>query len=72
MVSCEEIRIPESLRFLLVESEIKANEFRIPHLTIEIQNLSSTDLQRLESRIQDCLEFPYMGRFEWAPFSQTT
>ena len=46
-----------------MESEIQASEFRIPHITIEIQNPSSTDLQRLESRIQDCLEFPYMGRF---------
>ena len=79
----KEIRIPESGKFLFVESGIRENqeswvlesgielrESGIP-VTIGIQNPSSTDkywnpvqsgIHGVESRIQDCPGFPYMGR----------
>ena len=61
---CKGIRIPESGTVLPVESGILGfgirnasstdKEFGIQHLESEIQGI--------ESRIQDCLGFPYMGR----------
>ena len=56
----------------VLESGIQLEESRIP-LTIGIHNPSSTDkdhgirnlefvIRGVESRIQDCLEFPYTGR----------
>ena len=64
--ACKEIRIPESGKFLLLESGIlgsgiqnTAQGIRIS-LTIGIQDQSSTDkesrIQYLESWIQDCLD----------------
>ena len=61
---CKGIWIPESGKVLPVESGILGfgnrnasstdKEFGIQHLESEIQGI--------ESRIQDCLGFPYMGR----------
>ena len=61
---CKGIPIPESGKVLPVESGILGfgnrnasstdKEFGIQHLESEIQGI--------ESRIQDCLGFPYMGR----------
>ena len=49
------IRIAESDRFLLLESRIQA-----PVTKSGIQYLES-EINGVESRIQDCLVFPYMG-----------
>ena len=70
--SCKEIQIPESKKFLLVESGIQLKQFGIPQ-KIGNRNLSSIDKDRgiqwpesgihgVEPRIQDCPGFPYMGR----------
>ena len=54
----KKIRIPESKKALLVESGIP--------LTFEIRNPDSTDKESrihiVESRIQDCIGYPYMRR----------
>ena len=54
----KEIRIPESKQALLVESGIP--------LTFEIRNPDSIDKESrihfVESRIQDCIGYPYMRR----------
>ena len=66
------LRISESGKLLHVESEIQLQESGIL-LTTRIQNSTSTDkgcriqyltsgIHDVESRIQDCLRFPYMGR----------
>ena len=69
--SCTGIRIPESGKFFLwnpeswaLESGIQCKEWGIT-LTIGIPNPGPTDKDwnpqhGRESRIQDCLEFPYM------------
>ena len=48
-------------------SEIQVKESEIP-LTMEMWNPISTDkesiIHEVESTIQDCLRFPYMGRFK--------
>ena len=76
IAKCKGIRIPESGKFLLVESGILGLEIRNTAeksgnpLTTRIQNPSSIDAQwetlesgihSVESRIQDGLEFPYIG-----------
>ena len=67
---CKAIRIPESGKFLPMESrvrEIFASGIRIP-LTIGIRNPRSTDknsgIHGVEYRIQDCLGLSYMGGME--------
>ena len=72
LAPCKGIRIPESSKFLLVEWGIldvgiqnTAQGIRNP-LMIRIRNPSSTDnesgIHGIESRIQECLGFPYVGR----------
>ena len=69
---CKGIQIPESGKILLMESGIQLKEYGIP-LKIVIQNPSSTDkywnpylesgIHSVESRIQDCPGFPYIGKW---------
>ena len=62
------IRIPESQKFLLGESGVAAQGIRNPFedCNPESKFLESSSLESgihgVESRIPDCLEFPYMGR----------
>ena len=63
------IRIPVSGKFLLVESAIFGfgiqNTAPESHKRLESRiqfSLTKTGIHGVESRIQDCLEFPYKGR----------
>ena len=69
------VRNPESEKFLQVESKILGfgirnpskdlnPEYKVPLTKTGIQYLES-GIQLVESRIQDCLRFPYIGRSSW-------
>ena len=80
IASCKENEIPESGKFLPLESGIL--DFGIRNTTQRIRNPSPTEkesrieylesgIHGVESRIQTCLGFPYIGRQEllvqWKP-----
>ena len=62
--ACKGSWTPKQWKFLLVESRIQLKEsgVQVPPTKTEVQYLES-GIPSLESRIQDCLRFPYM---EWA------
>lgn len=62
---CKGVQIPESGKYLLVQSGIELKESGNP-VTIVIRNPSFTDeesgIQHMESSSQGCLGLPYLGR----------
>ena len=74
LAPCKEIPIPESRKFLLVESGILANGLSNPESYAKLKSgihvpLTKSEILFLksgiygvESRIQDCLGFSYMGQ----------